>query len=517
MKSPMQGTLTTRPKAKLQRRRWLVLFLRACWFAAAILGVEILLLSIQPAYRILTTICHEEPCLTGQLTPAGLEALTALGLTPHFYALYNIILTLVLVAIYGVVAIIIFRAQPNEPIALYVSLALLLFGVFVTEVVEAAETVAVWIDLAMDFLPGIAFISFAILFYIFPDGRFIPRWTRWAAIAWAVLPFAVVPFMLYDQELWGPLALALGLTVLVITCIVAPIYRYRYVSSPSERQQTKWVVFALLEVLLIVLVFTGEVLPRLAPAVDVKGSLADFVVTLIEFSSLAALPIMMGMAVLRYRLWAVDVLINRTLVYVPLTSILTVIYTTSITFSQKFFATVTGDQSPAVAIFTTIILTTTFTPLKNTLQNWVDHYFKEPPDRLKGLKELEKRLFQVVDVLDRRSVARQVVEQAVQASNARGAALYLRDGGQMRLAYITPKWAVREGKERLPLTWEGQVLGQLVLGARRDGQAHTQDECAAIQKAAARIAYGLTRVYQWQASPSSPPSPQSAPPEALPS
>src|SRR5690606_25456886 len=152
-----------------------------------------------------------------------------------------------------------------------------------------------------------------------------------------------------------------------------------------------------------------EILPRLAPAVKGEGSLADVVVTLLNFISLAALPVMMGMAVLRYRLWAVDILINRTLVYVRLTSLLTVIYTTSISFSQKLFATVAGDQSPAVAIFTTIILTTTFTPLKNTLQGWVDHYFKEPPDRLKGLKDLEKRLFQVVDVLDRRSVARQVV------------------------------------------------------------------------------------------------------------
>jgi hypothetical protein len=494
----MQGTLTTRPKARPQRRRWLIYLLRALWFAVAILAVEVLLVSIRPGYEMLTTICVEEPCMSAQLTPTGLEALTALGWSVQGYAFFDIALTFGLALIYGTMAIVIFRAQPDEPMALYVSLVLLLFGAFLTEFVEAAATVSPWLEALIRILPATGFIAFAVLFYLFPDGRFVPRWTRWAALAWVAAPFVIIPFNLYDETFLGPLVLVALLVILISSCVIAPIYRYRRVSNPVERQQTKWVMFGLLEVLLIALVLAGEILPWLVPAANVSGTLPDLVKSLVEFVSLAILPVTLALAMLHYRLWDVDLLLNRTLVYVPLTSILTVIYTAAISFSETFFSDVAGGSTPAVAIFTTIILTTTFTPLKNSLQTLVDRYFKEPSDRLKGLKELEKQLYQVTELLDRGAVARRLVEQSKFACNAKGAALYLREAGQMRLAYITPGWAVREGVERLPLEVEGMVLGQLVVGARLDEREHTPEERTALQTTAARIVHGLYQVAQWQ-------------------
>jgi hypothetical protein len=471
--------------------------LRGLWFLVAILAVEVLLVSIGPGYSMLTTLCTEPPCNPSQLTPSGLAALTALGWTRQGYALYNMILTFALALIYGAASVVIFRAQPNEPMALFVSLVLLIFGVFLTDYIEVAATVSPWLELVTNLMPAVGFISFALLFYLFPDGRFVPRWTRWAAVAWLSTP-VVIGLLMNEPEGFGPWVATAIFAVLILTCLIAPIYRYRKVSNPVERQQIKWIMFGLLQLMVVVIVFTAYVLPLLAPSTEVAGTLADLLSTLVEFISLAVLPITMVLAMLHRRLWAVDRLLNRTLVYIPLTSILTVIYTTSIAFSQSFFTTVTGDSSPAVAIFTAIILTATFTPLKNVLQTWVDRYFKEPHDQFRELRELEKRVDLVVEVLDRTEIARRLVEQTVRATGAKGAALYLRDSEQMRLVYISPKWSVREGVERLPLEGAGQVLGQLVLGERRDGDPYTPEARAELQRTAARIAHGLHRVAAWQ-------------------
>src|SRR5690606_13130305 len=135
-----------------------------------------------------------------------------------------------------------------------------------------------------------------------------------------------------------------------------------------------------------------------------------------------------------------------TLVYVPLTSILTVIYSTSMAVSQRLFTTATGEQSQAVAIFTTIVLTTTFSPIKNSLQSAVDKYFKEAPGQLKKLKELDKQVTQVVLALDQQSLAQRIVETIVEAHRAHGAALYLKEGKKIILAYATPAWVWADGE-----------------------------------------------------------------------
>lgn len=476
-----------------RRRRWLIYLLRALWFGVALLVVELMLLSIRPAYARWVSLCSDPPCAADLLTPAGLKALTALGWTPHQFAIYNIALAFLVAFFYVSVALLIFRARPNEPIALYSSIGLMLFGAFFSDYIDVARTLAPAMEEVMDVLPFISLVWFFQLFYLFPDGVFVPRWTRWATLAWILSPFVVVPFMLYSPDIWGLLVQFTVVAALLFTSILAPIYRYRHVSNPIERQQTKWVLFGLLQLIALGTLF-GDILPFFWPVLVLNGTLPEMINTFVQAASMAFLPITMAMALLRYRLWDVDRLLNRTLVYIPLTSILTVIYTTSMTLSQKLFTTVTGQSSPAVAIFTTIVLTSTFSPVKNSLQTLVDRSFKEPYDRLKYLKDLEKRIFDVVELLDQETMAKRIGEQVVIGFGIRGVALYLRNGEQMRLAYRSPRWSTRDAVERLTLDWQGQVLGHLVLGAKRNGEAYTAEERAALQTTATRIVFGLQRL-----------------------
>lgn len=492
MQRILSSPSSSEPKLR-RRRRWLVYLLRAVWFGVAVLIVETMLLAIQPAYTRWVTPCTEPVCDSDRLTPAGLDALAALGWTPHQYAIYNIAIAFLIAFFYISVAILIFRARPSEPIALFSSIGLMLFGVFFQDYIGAASSLSPVMDTAVNLLPFISLVWFFQLFYLFPDGRFIPRWTRWAALGWVLSPFVIVPFMLYDPEIWGRLIQFTVVIILLFTCILAPIYRYRHISNPIERQQTKWVIFGLLQLIALGVLF-GDILPFFWPVFALNGTLLEIINTFIQAASMALMPITMAMALLRYRLWDVDRILNRTLVYIPLTSILTVIYSTSISFSQKLFSTMAGQSAPAVAIFTTIILTSTFTPVKNALQTLVDRSFKEPHDRLKSLKELEQRIFHLVDLLDQEAMAKRIGEQIMRDHQAQGVALYLRDRGQMQQVYLSPRWSVRDAAERLTLEWRGEVLGHLVLGAKPNKEPYTPEECAALQETTTHIVYGLQQL-----------------------
>ena len=488
----MQGVVTAARSAKAQsRRRWPALVMRVLWFAVLVLSVECLLLSIGPGFALLNNVCSEPPCNALQLTPEGLQALNELGWPVGGYAVFQLIQVIAIAIVYGVVSILIFRARPNDPFAIFVAVTLLLFGVFMSEHITVIGTVHPALKVVAGFAPVTGLISLAILFYLFPDGRFVPRWTRWAALAWVSVPVAVlISAIFWEYTPTVELVIASVLLLLALTCLIAPIYRYVKVANRIQRQQTKWVMFGFLQ-LLVVMVGFVEMLPRFMPQVDMAGTLPYTFNNLVQVVSLIVLPITIGLALLRYRLWDVDLIINRSLVYVPLTSILAVIYTTSLTVSQKLFTTISGEQSPAVIIFTTIILTTTFTPIRNWLQNVVDHYFKEPPDPLKPLKELDRKVTEVAQILDRRALARRVVMHAVSGCRADGGALYWQQGSQLQLVYATPNWRDEQAATVLPLMWEEQPLGRLLLGAKPDGDDYDPDESAALQQTVTSIAQAL--------------------------
>jgi hypothetical protein len=162
--------------------------------------------------------------------------------------------------------------------------------------------------------------------------------------------------------------------------------------------------------------------------------------------------------------------------------------------SQRVFIDATGQQSQAVAIFTTILLTTTFSPIKNALQSYVDKNFKEADGNLKELKELDKQVNQVVLALDHKSLAQRVVDAVVKANNAKGAALYLREGEKMTLAYATLHWVWEEGEFSILFVEDGTNMGRLLMGQRRDREDFTLDEVEDIYKSVLPIIRNMHRL-----------------------
>jgi hypothetical protein len=191
-------------------------------------------------------------------------------------------------------------------------------------------------------------------------------------------------------------------------------------------------------------------------------------------------PIAIGFSIMRYRLWAIDVILNRTLVYVPLTAILAGLYAASVVLMQTLFVQATGNRSDMAIVVSTLFLASLFTPVKNALQTRVDKRFKDVPNPTKSLQAFDEQVRSVVQVLNRGQAATRLLEEATAAFDAVGGAVYLGQKGHMRLVQHTPDWT---GEARLvsPLRSEGTRLGMLALGARRGGQHYTEKDMQVLE------------------------------------
>jgi hypothetical protein len=298
--------------------------------------------------------------------------LSHIGLTNSGWLLLNQFLSILGGLIFCSVGGIIFIRKRDDWFSLYIALWMVMFGTLTSNQMTSAS----W------WYPSLAHIIFQIsglpwpmlflLFYLFPDGHFIPRWTRWMGLV-IILDFLVISFLYPAGNPPPPVVLTILLAVAI--GVASQIYRYRRVSNNTQRQQTKWVVLALL-ILFATLIFTS--IPMLFPPLrDPAGSLAvlwpiSSVLTQLAF---LLLPLSIGLAILRYRLWDVDFLIRRTLVYSALTGTLLVVYVAAVVLIQTIVGRVSGSL-PGIAIVTsTLLIAALFIPLRRRIQADIDRRF----------------------------------------------------------------------------------------------------------------------------------------------
>lgn len=211
-------------------------------------------------------------------------------------------------------------------------------------------------------------ICFLLLVLLFPSGRFVPRWI-WAPVVVAVGLGVTVGGRLPDAVTL-PVVLAGGLSF-----IGGQIYRYRRVSSSVQRQQMKWGVTGIVLAIVVNQLFWQPA--GWIPALNRKDSLY----TLLRYPDLvlliSILAVCFGVAIIRYRLYDIDLIIRRTLIYGTLTAILAGMYAVVVIVAQMVGQRLTGHATPPpwLIVMTTLLVAALFNPLRRRIQLVIDQRF----------------------------------------------------------------------------------------------------------------------------------------------
>jgi hypothetical protein len=384
------------------RGRWLALA-RVSWLAV-VLVTAIMLFSGAPGYfSTLHEACTAGPCIGGQLSPEETRSLDDLGIPTGFYAAYVLALDLLLVAAFSLVGAVIFWRRSEERVALFASFALVMFGLTWPGAFEAARRYGAWGQHVGGFLFELGLAALVVLLLTFPDGRFVPRRTRWVA-AFSVVE--VVSSALFPNSFLTDPPPLINLSAFVGLwgiCSIAQAYRYRRVSGTLERQQVKWLVFG---VAILVASLCAYFLPyALFPTLDEPGALSlSYELAgrvLVGSFALMLIPLAIGAAILRHRLYQIDILINRTLVYGSPTLMLVLVYFGGVAAIQALFRAITGqEQQPQLAVVvSTLAIAALFNPLRRRIQAFIDRrFYRKKYDARKTLEIFSARLRDETDL-----------------------------------------------------------------------------------------------------------------------
>jgi len=257
---------------------------------------------------------------------------------------------------------------------------------------------------------------------LFPDGRLLSR--RWRPLAWlsgAVIVLLSTTGLLAPAPLQGlggirnPFGLEEHpwvtdafyviiplLPLCILASAVSLVLRYRR-SRGEVRQQIKWIAFAASFVGVVYLSTTVSGL-ILGPETTGSAGTSPFWFDLLVYVALlsfAGVPVAVGFAVLRYRLYNIDLLINRTLVYGSLTATLALVYFGGVTATQAIFRTLTGqeDQPQLAIVVSTLIIAALFNPLRRRIQSFIDRrFYRRKYDAAKTLEAFSTKLREETDL-----------------------------------------------------------------------------------------------------------------------
>jgi hypothetical protein len=407
------------PAARVDRRQpdsWLAAG-RVALLVLAALTVGLYLASVPLKQTELRQVCLDPaPCDASALNSAQAARLRAAGLSLDFYAGYFVWTRPVIALFSWGIALLILWRRPREPMALLTALLLIVFPTNGAGILKALPPAlpALWFPVQL--VQYTAWQTFPVFFLLFPNGRWVPRLRSigWFLAVWLI---AFIPGYFFPATPMVQLPNSLGFIffpAMFGLCLLAQVYRYRRISTVLERQQTKWVVYGL------ALSLGGAaaaplVLSLLAPGISLSPPLtpADFVADAIMNGLLSLfLPVTLGVSILRFRLFEIDVLIRRTLIYSVLSAVLAGLYLVSVLGLQSLFGALTGQRESTLAtVLSTLVIAALFVPLRRRVQQAIDRrFYRQKYDAARtlagfaagardetNLERLSENLVQVVD------------------------------------------------------------------------------------------------------------------------
>jgi hypothetical protein len=326
-------------------------------------------------------------------------------------------------AVFAATGLVIFWRRSDDWAAMLVALTLVTGAGYSMRAISALERAVPALQLPARFVWLLTTLLYLILLFVFPDRRFVPRWTRLLSAA-AVLVVGLLSadlvriFVELPDVPPGVSEARFGLAVMVWsgfwgTGIYAQAYRYRHVSGPVQRQQTKWIALSL------GLVFSVLTLGFILPSLFIDTANAWF-----AWAALATMPVVLlfpasvAVAILRHRLYDIDRLLSRTLTYGLLTIVLGIVYAGAVVVLGQALNPSGGDSTLAVAA-STLLVAALFQPLRRRIQGAVDRRFnRRRYDAARTIEAFAARLREQIDLDALSAELLGVVDQTMQPTQA---------------------------------------------------------------------------------------------------
>ena len=345
-------------------------------------------------------------------TPAIFSAtVTRAGISPQVVAWLIFIPAFLSILVFSTIGLIIFWRKSDEWIGLLASYVLVgLAATFTGDHLQFLAALPPFWATLIDEVGAFFWLSFYLFLILFPDGRFKPGWTRYLAAAfvlWFVVMQGLSLILGTDPPAWvvTPGILFIGLI------IVAQAHRYYRTSDPVQKLQTRWFLFAI-TIFLIYIIFSYFYDRTVLLPVEPGNTELVLFITNIYLGRIifALIPLSIGIALFRYHLWDIDVIIRRTLVYGVLSGLLGLVYFGSVVLLRQLLGGLVGNSSIAI-VLSTLLIALLFSPLRRALQEGIDRrFFRRKYDSTQAiatfsntsrsnlsLDELNRHLIQIIN------------------------------------------------------------------------------------------------------------------------
>jgi hypothetical protein len=346
------------------------------WIVVACASLLCLVAAVPLKIRELETVAPRASVATGQLSMEDLAALSELGISQRGYALWSVGLSAVWVLVTFGLGVFMFARRGRHIEAYLLSMALVTIGLTTTVLASPLyEAGPIWANL-LRVVQATGLATTIVGMLIFPDGRFEPGWMRWPAWVWVIYVFSAVlvpalrlrPGIIVES---GRQAVLFAWTLLWLMIVVGvQVYRYRAIATPVQRIQMRWVIFGWMVVVAVTVIVT---VPTLLLVFTGQPSAVVVVARLIAGTIIILAGLFLCMcyviAILRYRLFDIDVVINRTLVYGGATAAIVAVYALIVGGLGAIFG---AQSNPVVAFGAACVVAVLFQPVRTHIQRAVN-------------------------------------------------------------------------------------------------------------------------------------------------
>jgi signal transduction histidine kinase len=362
------------------------------------------------------------------------------------------------------VGVLLFCRKSDEWLALLMALMCVFHGAILGAGANALEVHATPWQRPVLLIDWLRVVLIFLAFALFPDGRFVPRWTRWIVVGCSFIALLVFLFPALPAQLRSVLELLFfygGLACL----LGAQVYRYRRVSGPVQHQQTKWVLLSM-----SILVFLGAVLVTislLAPPLSLQRP--DSPLRGVFLLAMLLLPLSLVVAMLRFHLWGVDRLLSRTLVYGLLSACLLTLYALLVSGVGLLLQGSLTLFHPLLALLATGLVALLFQPLRHLLQRAINRLLYGARDEPYAV--LSRLGQQLATTLPAEAVLPTIVQTVARTFKVPYTALTMKQ--QEAFSVVASYGIPADEVLRLPLIHQAETVGELLLAPRAAGETFT--------------------------------------------